>query len=1117
MVQFLRINTWAFMAMMAMMSLNTSCNPGQDDHQAQSKESLFEKVDSERSNIVFRNDVVQTRYNNHIVNVEFISGGGVAVGDVNADGLPDLFFTGNQIADRLYLNQGNLVFSDISERAGIGQDTLWSSGVTFVDIDQDGDEDIYVCRNVYLEDENSANQLYVNNGDLTFTESAFEFGIADRGFSTQAIFFDYNNDGLIDLYLVNLPPSLPGVGGQLDKSMGANPLFSDKLYKNTGKRFVDVTDASGVRNFAFGLSASTGDFNDDGWIDVYVTNDFNEPDHLYMNQKDGTFRDMVHEQVKHISNFSMGSDVADYDNDGHLDVLVVDMVAEDHKRIKTHMGAMKPEVFWEQVATGRHYQYMFNTLQRNRGDGFFNDLAQLGGVSNTDWSWAPLFADFDNDGFKDIFVTNGVKNNNRYSDLQKVYDAMLDSLNNVAMQSGLPPSEVIDVMDFVNLAPSDPLPNYIFKNNGDLTFSKKIVEWGMSEPTMSNGAAYADLDADGDLDLVINNIDAEASIYENTAAQKALGNYLRVQLNGSEDQSVYGAKVLLYQGDKLWQIVQISNARGYMSKSEDVAHFGLGEESLVDKVEVIWLDKSVSTLHDVQANQHITVDHSDAAGAEEKRENEPPLFAESFDLLDSGSTLHQENEYDDYALEVLLPHKMSEFGPCLAVGDVDGDQLEDFFVGGSAGHAGKLYRQNDAGTFEVDKNGAWDSDLFSEDMGAAFFDVDGDSDLDLFVVSGGNEFVVDADELQDRVYLNDGHGVFTKRVEALPEYLTSGSCVVPFDFDGDGDLDVFVGGRLIPGQYPRPANSHLLENQEGNFVEVTAEKAPELRELGLVTAARSRDMDKNGEVDLVIVGEWMPVTILYQQEGTFNRRETLLDRTSGWYYSVAIDDMDSDGDLDIIAGNLGLNYKYKASDGEPFEVYSDDFDQNGSLDIVLSYYEHGEIFPVRGKDCSSQQIPTLKDKFPTYESFGSANLTDIYGLSLENALNRRADTFASIYIENTGSNFKISPLPNLAQTSSINNILIDDYNLDGYKDILISGNLYQSEIETPRNDAGYGLLLCGDGKGKFEPKSPAESGFLAPHDAKDMQRIKAGGKQFILVANNQQYLQTLEVLRGVDL
>ncbi len=1089
-----------------------SCGDGFDLDQSGDK--LFSSVPSSYSKVDFQNTVVQTRENNHIVNVEFISGGGVAVGDVNNDGLPDLFFTGNQVQDRLYLNRGDFRFKDISASAGIKKDTLWSTGVTFVDIDKDGDQDIYVCRNVYLEDENSANQLYINNGDLTFTENARSFGLADQGFSIQSIFFDYDKDGLVDMYLVNQPPSLPGVGGQLDKSMAENRLFSDKLYKNRGDgTFEDVTDGAKLRNFAFGLSVSVGDFDNDSWPDLYVTNDFDVPDHIYMNQKDGTFQDALYEATNHISNFSMGSDVADYDNDGHLDVLVVDMVAESHERIKTHMGAMKPEDFWAQVNTGGHYQYMFNTLQRNNGNGTFSDLAQLAGVSNTDWSWAPLFADFDNDGFKDIFVSNGVKNNNRFSDLQVKYDQLLDSLNYEAQKQGVDPKKLIDVMDFVKLAPTDKLSNYVYKNNGDLTFKKMVEEWGLELPTLSNGAAYADFDQDGDLDLVINNIDDEALLYKNNARERQGGNYLRLKLQASNNESIYGAKVSLYKDNELWQLVQASNARGFMSKSEDILHFGLGEAEVVEKVLIEWQNGEISTLEDLQANQLLVVKQEEV-GKGELAGGKPSgvqVFREVSNLLDMEVAVHQENEYDDYLKEPLLPHKMSEFGPAMAVGDVNGDQREDFFVGGAAGFSGTLYLQNTVGGFDAFKNGAWAQDKSSEDMGIALFDADQDGDLDLFIASGGNEFAIGNPALQDRLYLNDGKGKFVKSSSSLPTYSSSSSCVKPYDFDQDGDLDLFVGGRLLPGQYPKSADSKLLENRGGKFVDITDDRAPGLHALGMVTAACWLDYNQDGLADLVVVGEWMPVTVFAQGEDKrFEQEEVMgLEDSNGWYYEVQADDLDGDGDQDLVVGNLGLNYKYKATEEEPFEVYSYDFDDNGTLDIVLSYYEHGEAFPVRGKDCSTQQIPSLGDKFTTYNEFGLSNLGDIYGKKLGDALNLQAKTFASAYIENLGNDqFEIRPLPSLAQVSSVNNILIKDYDQDGHKDLLISGNLFQSEIETPRNDAGAGLLLKGDGKGKFVPVPLTHSGFFSPYDAKDMKAIRLGTREVILVANNRQKLQT---------
>ncbi len=1076
---------------------------------------LFTLVSTEYSRLDFKNPVKQTRENNHMVNVEFISGAGVGVGDINNDGLQDVFLTGNQVKDQLFLNQGDLKFKDISLAAGISTEELWSTGVTFVDIDQDGDQDIYVCRSVYLEDEKSGNLLYINNGDLTFSEQAAEYGLADNGFSVQAAFFDFDKDGLLDMYLVNQPPSLPGQGGQLNMSMASNRLFSDKLYKNSGNgEFIDFTDQADLRNFAFGLSASIGDVNNDTWPDIYVTNDFDVPDHLYINQQNGTFKDQIGYAAKHISNFSMGSDIADYDNDGHLDIMVLDMMAEDHKRIKTHMGSMKPEEFWRQVESGGHYQYMFNTLQRNNGNGTFSDLAQLAGVTSTDWSWAPLFADFDNDGYKDLFVTNGVKYNNRLSDLTDVYDRKLDSINKVAQQQGRNPQSLIDVMEFAELAPTDKLANYMYKNNGDLTFSKKIKEWGLDQPTLSNGAAYADFDLDGDLDLIISNIDDYVYLYKNNTVENKVGNFIRFKLQAENNQSIYGTRVSLYKNNQLWQLFEVTNTRGYISKSEDIVHFGLGDVTQVDKVVFETIEGKTSTRLNVAGNQlyEVNITHFKEITKPESN-SDHQLFEEVSEAMNLNEVLHVENPYDDYAKEILLPHKMSQFGPLLAVGDVNGDAKEDFFIGGSAGVSGALFIQQDFG-FQEFKQGDWSEDRSCEDMGVALLDVDGDNDLDLFIVSGGNEFLPQSPELQDRLYLNDGQGHFKRDLEAVPSYLTSGSCVVPCDYDLDGDLDLFIGGRIVPGKYPQPANSHLLENRNGKYFDVTSEKAAELNQLGLVTAACWTDQNQDNKMDLVIVGEWMPVTTFIQNpNGNFEKQTAPgLEDTEGWYYAVAADDVDMDGDEDLVVGNLGLNYKYKASPQEPFEVYSHDFDNNGSLDIVLSYYEHGEIFPVRGKDCSSQQIPSFTDKFTTYEMFGNSNLLDIYGPSLNDALNLKAKTFASAFIENKGQQgFIVHPLPNIAQVSSINNILIRDFDQDGHLDLLISGNLYSSEIETPRNDAGTGMMLKGNGQGHFEPLSIKQSGFFARNDAKDMELISVNNYDVILVSNNSDYLQAIRV------
>ena len=1076
---------------------------------------LFTLVPSEISNIDFANNLTETEEFNHLITDQFITGGGVAVGDINNDGLPDIYFGGNQEPDRLYQNLGNFRFKDISKGMRTSKNHTWSTGVTMVDINQDGWLDIYVCKNVNDNTDLSINQLFVNNGDLTFTEKAAEYGLDDKGYAVQATFFDYDKDGLIDVYLVNQPPSLGNRRGNKINLDYVSLLYSDKLYKNMGEgEFMDVSDYANTRNLAYGLSATTGDFNGDGWPDIYVANDFDLPDHLYINQQNGKFVNRINQAAKHISNFSMGVDLGDYDNDGLLDIMVLDMVAEDHKRIKTNMGGMNPKDFWKIVNKGWHYQYMFNTLQRNNGNGTFSEVAQIAGVSSTDWSWGPLLADFNNDGWKDLFVTNGVKRNMRYSDLDKTYSKILDSLELVAKRKGVKLNDLIDVLEFVEMAPTDRLPNYIYENMGDLTFQKRLEAWGMEQESLSNGAAYADFDLDGDLDLVVNNIDEEAFLYKNNSVERGGGNFLRFQLDFDQNP-VWGAQVELYHKGKLWQFQESTNTRGYMSKSEDIVHFGLADVEEVEKAIIIWPDQKRSVLESIKANQLVKVSSSEALPALETQEQERLLFtkAEGLEL----EHLHRENPFNDFDREVLLPHKMSNFGPGLAVGDVNGDQMEDFYVGGALGFPGVLFVQQQDGKFKQDETAFPDDLTTFEDLGALFLDVENDGDLDLYVVSGGNELEEDNEGLQDRIYVNNGTGRFQWQPDRLPDMRTSGSCVEPADFDNDGDLDLFVGGRVVPGKYPRPAKSYLLRNDAGKFSDVTEEIAPDLVRPGLVTAATWADFNGDGAIDLVVSGEWMPVKILVNLNGKFMdvTAEAGLANSTGWYFSLAAADFDQDGDQDLVAGNLGLNYKYKASEGEPFEVFSDDFDKDGSLDIVLSYYEHGESFPVRGRSCSSQQMPSLKEKFPTFESFGEANLFDVYGEGLQQALNYQAKNFATVYLENTGSGkFEAHPLPNHAQLSSVNSILTRDFNGDGNLDLVIGGNLYASEIETPRNDAGMGLYLEGDGKGNFQPVPLIKSGFFAPHDVKDMKMIKVGKdndhRELILVANNRYWLQAIE-------
>lgn len=1074
--------------------------------------ALFALIDSSETGVNFVNFITETPEDNHLVNENFVTGAGVAIGDINNDGLNDLYFTGNQVGDRLFINNGNLKFTDITHDAGISSLNTWSTGVSMADVNADGLIDIYVCKNVQGNPSESANLLFINNGDLTFTELAKDYGINDRGYSIQANFFDFDCDGLLDMYLVNQPPGIGNRQGGRSKDKRINGLYSDKLYKNLGGGlgFIEISPVAKTENRGHGLSSVIGDLNNDGFPDIYVTNDYDEPDYLYINQGNGTFKEDLKARIGHISNFSMGSDIADYDNDGNLDLVVLDMVAEDHKRIKTNMGGMNPDNFWKIVNQGGHYQYMFNTLQRNNGNGTFSDLAHIAGISNTDWSWGALFADLDNDGYKDLFITNGIKRNMRNSDVNVEYKNILDSLGQFANASNKSLIEVVDIMQLVQMAPTEKIENYAFKNNGDLTFSKANSNWGFDTPTLSNGLAYGDLDNDGDLELVINNIDQQASIYKNYTVEKGIGNFLRIQLNSDKKNNLIGTRVTLIQNNGYRQVAEISNSRGYMSKSEDVIHFGLGKQTEVNQIQIKWANGSVSILNKVQANQLLQVNDDDKVETYYPEKLKKSRIFTNLSTIYGINHYHQENTFDDFEKQVLLPHKMSNFGPTLSVADINNDGLDDFYLGGAAGFEAALYVQNENNQFERSNASLWENEKYFEDVASVFLDVDNDNDKDLIVVSGGNEFPENHALYQDRLYLNDGKGNFSKSKNSLPSSTQSGSKIIAADYNDDGFIDVLILGRHVPGKYPSPANSLLLENKGGYFSNVTTEKAPSLINLGMATDAIWCDINSDEKIDIVIVGEWMAPTILLQTNDGFFQKTSFegLEKSDGWYFSLATSDIDNDGDEDLILGNLGLNYKYKASKKEPFQVHSADFDENGTQDIILSYYEDDEVYPLRGRSCSIEQIPELAQKFPSFESFGNSDLEGIYGKKLKEALHLRAFTFTSYYAENiNGTKFKLHPLPNIAQVSNINSILIEDYNKDGNKDLLVAGNLFASEIETPRNDAGTGMLLLGDGKGEFKATTIEYSGIYLPQDVKNLKIIKIGSQKNILVASNNQPLQ----------
>ena len=1059
----------------------------------------FHQLSADDSGIDFVNTLTETDSINYFGFQYIYNGGGVAVGDINNDGLPDLYFSGNQVPNRLYLNQGDLKFKDITEVAGAsGPSDGFVSGVTMADVNADGFLDIYICRSgpYGFPASRLTNHLLINNGDNTFSEKGEEYGIAGTSRTTHATFFDYDNDGDLDLYVLN-HSSRWDAEVDLRDQFRKNPpdADTDRLYRNDGKgTFTDVTDQAGLRNWGFGLSVSLGDLNNDGWTDIYVANDYSEEDLLYINQRNGTFKEKLKGVMAHISNFSMGSDIADINNDGLQDVMVLDMMAKDNRRKKTNMSGMDIDAFWDNVSRGRHYQYMQNTLQLNNGDGTFSEIAELAGVANTDWSWTALLSDLDNDGWKDLFITNGYLREMRNNDImKKVYQMSMAEI-------------LADREHILDKFPQEKLKNFAYQNSGDLQFRDVSYDWGLDFKGFTQGAVTVDLDRDGDLDVVVNNLEDPSVVFENRFSGNG-NKFIRIKANGPQGNRFgVGMKVEVKTGDQT-QLQQLFHSRGYISSTDPVLHFGVGKADQIDEVKVTWPDGKQQVIAKPSLNRELVVNYQEATPAGKEKALEPHLL-----LNVTGESklkhVHRETNYDDFANEVLLPHRYSRFGPASAVADVNGDGYEDIFIGGAAGSPGVIFLQQQFGTFiPLDHRFMGEKHQASEDVGAAFFDADGDGDPDLYVASGSNEWPEGDPLYQDRLYLNLGEGRFSDATSKLPQDFSSSSVVAPADIDGDGDLDLFVGGRVIPGRYPYPAKSRVLENDNGGFKDVSDKWFTKGNDLGLVTDAHWEDLNGDKFPDLVVSGEWMPIRVFQNLQGTaFNEVTGMADLEDqvGWWYSLTPCDPDGDGDTDFIAGNLGLNAKYQASDAEPFQVHSSDLDGNGSNDIVLSYAQEGERFPVRGRQCSSEQVPNITQKFPNYETFANASLVDVYGSSLDKALSYSANNMSTSYLENLGGfRFRMHKLPTRAQFSPVMDAVETDIDGDGKGELVLVGNLLYAEVETCRHDASIGTVLKYDGEKGFSVMDNQKTGLFAPGDVRHLKVInRSDGKRYLAVVRS---------------
>jgi len=1106
--------------------LGMSCN-------RQQKNTLFTQLPASASGINFSNDIHDNDSSYSFINEFGYMGGGVGIGDFNNDGQKDIFFTGNQVSCRLFINKGNNQFDDITDKAGIGTN-VWCTGVSIVDINQDGYDDIYVC--VFGKDlmHRSKNLLFINQHNLNFKEEAEAYGLANTDYSTQAIFFDYDKDGDLDMYLANYLLTANNSNTIFPRDRSGHSPANDKLYRNDGDSanaghpvYTDVSMAAGIKEDGYGLGVSVSDFNNDGWPDIYVANDFISNDELWLNNRNGGFTNCIDKAIQHQSYSSMGSDAADINNDTLTDIITLDMLPETNKRKKTSLSFMNYERYESERAMGYEPEFMRNMLQLNNGNfkkgdthiPFFSEIGRLSGIHATDWSWSVLMADFNNDGWKDMHVTNGIGRDFIDADFVEFSNNMFNkNLTREEQQKAI--RKKLASLKHVNL------PNYLYINNKDLSFSDQSEEGGINEPSMSNGAAYADLDNDGDLDLVVNNISKEAFVFLNNTNQKNKApdsHFLSVQLNGdSLNRKGFGAKVFVYCNGQV-QLQEQNPVRGYFSSVDQQLVFGLGKNDQADSLVIVWPDGKKQLLKNIKADTTLSLAWKNAGVDLAEVVNPSFLFS---DITGYKGLLykHSDNIYNDYTSQQLLPHKYSQMGPFITTGDINNDGTTDFFIGGAFNFSGKIFTQN-LGQMFTSKN-LTDSIKFEEDQDCILFDADKDGDSDLLVTYGGMQFEENSIYYKPRLYINDGKGNFKLQHDAIPDSVrTIAGCVSVSDFDNDGYPDLFIGGR-VSKKYPTAPKSFLLHNNHGIFTDVTAKVCPALQTPGMVTTAVWTDFDNDHQTDLIIAGDWMPLQFFKNDHGHFidATATTGLTQMNGMWRSLIANDIDNDGDIDLVAGNLGLNCEYKVSAQESMQLFATDLDGNGSIDPFLFYYiKDGDgikrSYPAISRSRFAERVPAIKKQFLLNADYAHATYQDIFkGKASEKILQLHCNETRTCYFENTGNGkFIKHVLPVEAQFSPVNTIICDDLDNDGFKDLLLAGNEYQAEVMTGRYDASYGCFLRGSSNKSFVSVPPATSGFILNGDVKDLSLIRlSNGEKIVLAAVNNDSMRVFKIAVAIN-